>query len=139
MLLKANKGFSLVEAIVALVILSLVFTITWGWFNTATLSTKRIEQALALPEVFSQFIVHLELEDLQQRKSGRYTIGHYEVEWQANISRRSDQESYRRQRAWIVSLFNIKAVIFNEGKQVSAFETKILKQWPDPNYVSVPR
>ena len=132
---KTELGFSLVEAIVALVVLSLVFTAIWGWFGTATNSTKRIEHALSLPEVFSQFVVNLELEDLQVRQSGRYQIGQYDIEWQANIERRSDQEVYRRQPAWIVTLFVINAVILENDKQVSTFNTKIIQQWRDPSYV----
>jgi len=132
---KTESGFSLIEAIVALVILSLVFTAVWGWFATATNSTKRIEQALSLPEVFSQFVVNLELEDLEVHQSGGYNIGQYYVEWQANIERRSDQEVYRRQPAWIVSLFDINAVILENGQQVTTFNTKAIQQWTDPTYI----
>lgn len=135
MLRKTESGFSLIEAIVALVILSLVFTAVWGWFATATTSTRRIEQALSLPEVFSQFIVNLELEDLQSHQSGRYQIGQYEVDWQASIVRRSDQEKYRRQSAWIVTLFYINGVIVENGQQVSSFNTKTLQQWRDPSFI----
>ena len=133
-----ERGFSLVEAIVALVVLSLVFTATWGWFGTATTSTKRIEQALALPDVFSQFIVRIELEDLQSLQSGSYQIGQYEVVWQASVDRQSDKELYRRQPAWIVALFNINVSIFADGNIVSEFQTKALKQWRDPTYIAPP-
>jgi type II secretory pathway component PulJ len=132
---KTETGFSLIEAIVALVILSLVFTAIWEWFATATNSTKRIEQALSLPEVFSQFVVNLELEDLQDRQSGRYQIGQYDVEWQANIISRSDQEAYRRQPAWIVTLFDINAVILENGQLITTFDTKTIQQWKDPSYI----
>lgn len=138
MLSKTEAGFSLIEAIVALVILALVFTSVWGWFATATNSTQRIEQALSLPEVFSQFVVNIELEDLKTPQSGIYRIGQYDVEWQATVDKRSDQEDYRRQPAWIVALFAIKATIKQNGQLVSEFQTKTLKQWRDPNYVEMP-
>ncbi|WP_416305715.1 PulJ/GspJ family protein [Neptunicella sp. SCSIO 80796] len=135
---RTERGFSLIEAMVALVILSLVFTSVWGWFATATNSTRRIEQALSLPEVFSQFVVHLELEDLQTQRSGRFRIGQYEVQWQATIEKRSDQQDYRRQPAWIVALFDVKATVNENGQFVSEFQTKALKQWRDPNYIEMP-
>ncbi len=138
MLNRTERGFSLIEAMVALVILSLVFTSVWGWFATATNSTRRIEQALSLPEVFSQFVVHLELEDLQTQRSGRFRIGQYEVQWQATIEKRSDQQDYRRQPAWIVALFDVKATVNENGQFVSEFQTKALKQWRDPNYIEMP-
>ncbi|MFT7413126.1 MAG: prepilin-type N-terminal cleavage/methylation domain-containing protein [Paraglaciecola sp.] len=130
-----SHGFSLVEAIVALVVLSLVFTSVWGWFGTATNSTQRIEQALSLPQVFSQFVVHLELEPLQDTQQGIFSIGGYEVSWSALVDKQSDQQEYRRQTAWIVILFVIQAEVRLDGKLVSTFETKAVKQWPDPDYV----
>ena len=131
---RIKSGFSLVEAIISLVILSLVFTAVWGWFSTATTSTLRIEQALSLPHVFSQFVINVELEDLKNQQSGSYQIGQYEVNWQASITRRSDQEAYRRQPAWIIALFDINAVILENSQQVSTFSTKTLQQWRDPSY-----
>jgi len=130
-----SKGFSLVEAIVALVVLSLVFTSVWGWFGTAATSTTRIEQALSLPEVFSQFVVHLELEPLKDTQQGVFSISGYEVSWRAQVNKQSDQETYRRQPAWIVILFDIQAEVRRDGKYVSTFETKTVKQWRDPDFI----
>lgn len=130
-----EKGFSLVEAIVALVVLSLVFTAVWGWFGTAATSTARIERALALPEVFSQFVVNLELESLRNTNSGVYNIGDYQVRWQAEPEKDSRQEAYRRQPAWIITLYRINAQISRQGRVVSSFNTKLVQQWRDPDYV----
>ncbi len=136
--MKSNSGFSLVEAIVALVVLSLVFTSVWGWFSTATTTTKKVEQALSLPEVFSQFTTLLELESLQQLRNGVYEINEFQVIWQANVKRQSNQETYRRQPQWVVTLFDVNATIERDGVFVSEFATQIVKQWEDPDYVAPP-
>jgi prepilin-type N-terminal cleavage/methylation domain-containing protein len=128
-------GFSLVEAIVALVVLSIVFTAVWGWFGTAVTSTSKIESAVALPEVFSQFIVNLELESLEEVRDGQFVIGDYLVNWSVTPERQSDQENYRRQPAWIVTLFSVQAEITRNNKFISSFTTKIVQQWPDPDYI----
>jgi type II secretory pathway pseudopilin PulG len=133
--INSSGGFSLVEAIVALVVLSLVFTAVWGWFGTAVTSTSRIERALALPEVFSQFVVNLELESLRETSSGVYNIGDYQVQWQAVIEKNSSQESYRRQPAWIIALYSIEAQVNRQGNPVGEFNTKLVQQWRDPDYV----
>lgn len=130
-----SGGFSLVEAIVALVVLSLVFTAVWGWFGTALTSTDRIEQALSLPEVYSQSMVYIELEPLEERRSGEIQVGEYLVNWQASPERSSDKESYRRQPAWIVTLFKVQGQIHFQGREISSFTTKVIRQWRDPNYV----
>ena len=135
MIIKTERGFSLVEAIVALVVLSLVFSAVWGWFGTAATSTSRIERALALPEVFSQFTVHLELESLRDTTNGVYDIGEYRVHWQAVEQKNSSQQDYRRQPALIVTLYSIEAQVSRQGQAVSAFNTQLVQQWRDPDYV----
>jgi prepilin-type N-terminal cleavage/methylation domain-containing protein len=132
---RSNDGFSLVEAIVALVVLSLVFTAVWGWFGTAANSTGKIERAIALPAVFSQFVVNIELESLVDRTDGTYAVGDFEVEWRASIDRQSTSEPVRRQPAWIVTLYQIDANVNRSGRAVTSFSTKIVQQRRDPNYV----
>jgi type II secretory pathway pseudopilin PulG len=127
-------GFSLIEAIVALIILSLVFTTIWGWFGTAIRTSARIEQAVALPQIFSQFTVQLELENLTNKNSGEYVIGDYQVQWQASVAKSSVNEVYRRQPAWIVTLYNINASIWLKGRQIESFSSQVVQQQPDPNY-----
>ena len=130
-----SRGFSLVEAIVALVVLSLVFTAVWGWFGTAATSTARIEKALAMPEVFSQFVVNLELENLNDISSGVYEVGEYQINWRTSADKKSSDEAYRRQPAWIVTLYKVEAEVTRRGKAVNVFTTKIVHQVPDPEYI----
>lgn len=133
----SNAGFSLVEAIVALVVLSLVFTAVWGWFGTSLTSTTRIEQALSLPEVFTQSMVSIELEPLQKKLNGETQVGEYFVRWNATPEKDSTQENYRRQRAWVVTLFTVQAQVIHKGREVTSFTTKVVRQWPDPNYIDL--
>jgi prepilin-type N-terminal cleavage/methylation domain-containing protein len=134
-----ERGFSLVEAIVALVVLSMVFTAVWGWFGTAATSTTRIERALALPEIFSQFVINLELESLRDNASGIYSIGEYQVRWKAKEGKNSSQEFFRRQPAWIVVIYSVEAQIMHQGSEVAAFNTELVQQWRDPDYVEFRR
>jgi hypothetical protein len=131
----SSAGFSLVEAIVALVILSLVFTAIWGWFGTALTSTTRIEQALSLPEVFTQSMVNIELEPLQKKLNGETQVGDYLVRWSATPEKDSTQEHYWRQPAWVVTLFKIQGQVIHKDREITSFTTKVVRQWPNPNYV----
>jgi prepilin-type N-terminal cleavage/methylation domain-containing protein len=130
-----NAGFSLIEAIVALVILSLVFTAVWGWFGTAITSSAKIENAVALPRVFSQFTIQLELENLANKNNGEYFVGDYQLQWQATVVKSSLNEPYRRQPAWIVTLYDINASIWLKGRQIDSFNTQLVQQQPDPAYI----
>jgi general secretion pathway protein J len=117
------------------VVLSFVFTAVWGWFGTVLTSTVRIEQALSLPEVFTQSMVNIELESLQEKLSGEAQIGEYQVNWSATPEHRSSKESYRRQPEWIITLFQVQAQIIHKGREVSSFTTKVVRQWPDPDFI----
>jgi type II secretory pathway pseudopilin PulG len=137
--LRQNKvGFSLIEAIVALVILSLFFSAMWAWFATATKSTSSIERLVALPDIYEQFMVNLALQDLNTTPQGTFVMGDVELTWQAKVIRRSDQESYRRQPAWIVTLYEVDVVVSTNGREVTTFATKTVRQYPDPTYIDIP-
>jgi len=137
--LRQNKvGFSLIEAIVALVILSLFFSAMWAWFATATKSTSSIERLVALPEIYQQFMVNLALQDLNTTPQGTFVMGDLELAWQAKVIRRSDQEQYRRQPAWIVALYEVDVAVLANGREVTTFVTKTVRQFPDPTYVDIP-
>ncbi|MBD1389802.1 prepilin-type N-terminal cleavage/methylation domain-containing protein [Neiella sp. HB171785] len=129
-----SRGFSLIEAMVALVVLSLVFTAIWNWMGVAANSTQRIEQTLAMPELFEQFIAHMELENLQTTREGEFDIGDYRLVWQATEARRSDQEYYRRQPFWLVVLFDVNVEVSQADRVVARFDTQIVRYWEDPNF-----
>mgnify|MGYP000448128161 CR=1 FL=1 len=133
-----SKGFTLVEALVALVILSATFTATWGWFNTAVRNTTSIERAVRLPTLFDEFIEHLRLVNLKSTRSGTVEIDDYTLVWQANENRVSTQEYYRRQPQWIVTLFDINVEVKQGQQLVTQFTMQQLAQWRDPNYVENP-
>lgn len=137
--MQPNKGgFTLLESLVALVVLAMVFSGVWGWFGTAATSTTNIERALALPGVFEQYLDYMALEPLQQQRSGETDIGSYRLQWQATENRRSEREFYRRQPAWIVTLFDVEVHISQEGQPVSQVSTQLVRQWRDPNFLPPP-
>ncbi len=133
-----NHGFSLLEVLVALVILSLTFSGVWGFFGTAAQSTTRIEEALALPAAFEQYLDYMTLESLRQQRTGQLAIGEFQFAWQASVNRQSDKEIYRRQRERIVTLFDLDVRILKEERLVSEVSTQIVRQWKEGNYVPPP-
>ncbi|MBC3764937.1 prepilin-type N-terminal cleavage/methylation domain-containing protein [Neptunicella marina] len=133
-----SRGFSLLEAMVALVILSLIYTAVWGWYGAAVTSTNSIENNLALPQIFEQFKNRLMLEDLSKDNSGQYVIDTYTINWTSSIIKRSDTNSFRRQLAWIVALVGVHAVIQKNDSVIKVFDVQLTTQWRDPTYVEPP-
>jgi prepilin-type N-terminal cleavage/methylation domain-containing protein len=127
------RGFSLVEAMVALVILSIIFAAVWEWFGVAVSSTKKIERAIAYPEVFELFTNRMQHTSLETQRDGTFTFGEFEVRWQAAPKRLSSSEIINRQRSWEVGLFNIRAQIIHQGVEVAQFSTQQVSYWQDEN------
>lgn len=128
-------GFSLIEALVALVILSAVFATTWGWFNTAVRNTTSIENAIRLPVLFDEFTEKLNLVNLKNTRNGVIKLENFEIYWSATENRSSLREYYRKQPQWIVVLFDINAEVKLQNKVVTEFSIQQLAQWRDPNYI----
>lgn len=131
--MKRVKGFSLVEAMVALVILSVIFAAVWEWFGVAVSSTRKIERAVAYPEVFELFINRLQHTSLENNREGTLAFGEYQVRWQATPERLSSTEIVNRQRNWEVALFKIDAEIIHQSRVVAQFTTRQVNYWQDAN------
>lgn len=127
------KGFSLVEAIVALVILAVIFSAVWEWFGVAVSSTKKIERAIAYPEVFELFTNRMQHTSLEKQRQGTFTFGEFKVRWQATPKRLSSSEIINRQPDWEVGLFDIQAQIIHQGDEVAKFSTQQASYWQDAN------
>lgn len=135
---KSFQGFTLIEALVSLVILSAAFTVTWGWFNSAAKNTTSIERAVRLPLLFDEFIEHFRLVDLRTVRSGAFTIDGFLLTWQAKENRVSSAEFYRKQPKWLVTLFDIEVKVTKDGKPIADFTTQHVAQWQDPSYIENP-
>ena len=129
--LAENQGFTLIESLVALVILSLVYAGVWGWLGTAAQSTRSVEDAIALPSLFEEYLDHMSLERLHEKQAGVVTIDGFLFHWEASISRQSDQEIYRRQPATLVTLFDIDVRILRGDQFVGNISTQLVRQWPE--------
>ncbi len=133
-----EKGFTLLESLVALVILSLVFSGLWGWFGTAAQSTTRIEEAMMLPKVYEQYLDHMALESLKEKRTGELEIDKFNINWSVTPNRVSNREIYRRQRERIVTLFDVDIRIMRQQRLVAEVSTQLVRQWHDPSYVQSP-
>lgn len=127
-----SQGFTLIESLVGLVILSLIYAGVWGWLGTAAQSTRSIEDAIALPSLFEEYLDHMSLERLREKQAGVVAIDGFLFDWEASINRQSDQEIYRRQPATVVTLFDINVRILNGDQFVTNISTQLVRQWPDP-------
>jgi general secretion pathway protein I len=76
-------GFSLLEAIVALVIVTTTLTALFTWINTDLISLRRAEAVVASAVVAEEVQRQLQAENLGDAASGSFSAGDYTVTWRA--------------------------------------------------------
>ena len=133
-----SRGFTLVEALVAIVIISSIFTTVWTWFGSATLTTRKIENAVEIPFVIDQFLEYLDRQQLQNTSSGEYLYQDYKIVWNASVERMSTDEFFRRQLAWQEALYKVNVTLYKNNELLLKTETKKYEQWKDPDYEPLP-
>ena len=124
----------MIETLAALVVLSLVFTSVWSWFGTTAQSTMRIEETMALPQAFDEYMEYMSLESLQEITVGETEIDEFKFKWQASVNRQSDKEFFRRQRSRVVTLFDLDVEIIKQRRVVADISTQIVREWRDPQH-----
>lgn len=80
-----ESGFTLVEAMVALVILSLSLAGIFGLINTDLISLRRAEAVVSSQNALQEAVRRLQLETLSDGASGSLQIGKYECFWSSRL------------------------------------------------------
>lgn len=78
-----TKGFSLLEAIVALVLVAMVGMALFAWINTNLNNLYRIQQIQKRHEAVRNAIEFMETVNPMLRPKGDMTVGLYRFKWQA--------------------------------------------------------
>jgi general secretion pathway protein I len=79
------RGFTLLEAIVALVIFSMAAIGIYAWINTNLITLNRLAEVAATEQVLNSSVERLKLVDLTQETKGRFNVNGYWVDWQADL------------------------------------------------------
>ena len=82
---KKSRGFTLLEAIVALAIFSMVAIGIYSWINTNLITLNRVAEVAATEQVLNSSIERLKLVDMSKETSGRFNVNGYWVDWKAEL------------------------------------------------------
>lgn len=95
-----ERGFSLLEAVVALVILALAGMALFDWVNASVQSLRRVESANARNEATANAIEYMQSVNPMLRPQGQMEFGNYRIAWEAeNITDVTDGSHYPRGRS----------------------------------------
>ena len=79
----SQRGFSLIEAMVALVILAGASLALFGWLNTSLNQLNRAALYTEASPALKSIINYLTFQNLNQKATGAFTFGDVSINWQA--------------------------------------------------------
>ena len=81
--MRGQRGFTLLEAIVALVLIGTMGMALFGWINNTLLSLHRVQDAGAIAEAKLNALEFMATLNPMLRPAGQVSLGAYQVRWQA--------------------------------------------------------
>lgn len=92
-----NHGFSLLEAIVAMVLISGTGMTLFSWINSSIASLARIQEANARAEATTNILEYMERVNPMITPEGKAMLGEYTVRWKTKaITNPGDGANYPR-------------------------------------------
>ena len=121
-------GFALIEAIVAIVILSMTLLATYGWINVSidmlTRSDDVVSQELALGRLVSDLRHH----DFKESTTGSYDYENLEFEWQANLMEPARKGTNVRGRNGLYdqSLYLVEINVTKLSRKIASYTIRVV-------------
>ena len=123
---KTQNGFSLIEAIVALTILSIGTVTLYSWFVVAYDGLIRINDRGEMYEVLKNFEVQLYMMNPQQESEGLYLYNSYEVAWSLWLVEPISTGVYAAgtQSNFDLGLYSVEFEVSRDGQTLGQFMTR---------------
>ncbi len=119
-----SRGFTLIEAMVALVVFSMAAIGIYGWINGNLITLGRLSEIAATEQVLNSSMERLKLVDLSTETSGRFNVNGYWVEWNAELLEpwRNGTTAVGIVGLYDLGLFQVSLNYIKDGKRVGGHE-----------------
>jgi general secretion pathway protein I len=78
-----QRGFTLLEAIVALVLIASTGMALLNWLNTNLISLQRVQQVQQRHQAIQNALMFMETINPLEKPQGKTTVGIYQIDWNA--------------------------------------------------------
>lgn len=118
------SGFTLVEAMVALVIFSAAAMGIYSWINTNLISLNRLAAVAESEFVVDSAVERLKLIDLRNETEGSFNVAGYQVEWRAELVEpwRQGKTQQGATGLYDFGLYDIHLDLFKDARAQGSFQ-----------------
>ena len=123
--MKSQRGFSLLEALVALVILSAAMATTFVWVDSSLKQTERVKKSSKAIKLARGAAARIGSHELLRAEAGNFIFEDFEVLWSGEIIDRAAGVSTNGARSnFDLALFDLFIVIKDERGEIDSFKTR---------------
>ncbi|HAN52814.1 prepilin-type N-terminal cleavage/methylation domain-containing protein [Stutzerimonas stutzeri] len=139
MQIDTQRGFSLLEAIVALVILAGSCMALFAWINSSLVQLQRAELYVEAGPAIVSASQYLKTVDLTQRPEGSFQSGRVAVDWAAKpIELEVSRPAAYGGSNFLLSLYQVSLTAHTPDRSLPSLQTRIVNYrlkpgLPDPN------
>ena len=135
--MERQSGFSLIEAIVSLVILTGVVVSVYAWTDNALRHSQRTIESQELTTVVQNFLSEMSSRIIIREKKGLITYGEYSVRWNSELIDQSQGVMRNGAKSdFAVALVNLKFDVIKDSELIGAFFARqAVSRWQEPNTV----
>jgi len=116
-----HQGFSLLEAIVALVLIATTGMALFSWINTNLLSLQKVQNAQIRNEAVRNALAFIETINPMETPTGKKVVGIYIFEWQ---SEKTQFLADNASSLFKMGLFDINVSIYIDDKLIDSFSVR---------------
>ena len=132
-----QTGFTLLESMAAIVILTMGLLATYGWIDISVRSLVKVNEVTAQELIISEFLENLSITNLETTRQGRVMFKERTLEWKARpIETKSGVNNIGFVGLYDHTLYNIDITLKNSGRPVGHFSTRYVttRRVREPRY-----
>lgn len=121
--MKNQQGFTLLEAIVALVLLAGIGGALFAWISTSMNSLRKVSEYTERQLLVQNALAYMESVNPLQSPKGSAALGRYELRWQATVAQPVRQAigNQGETTLFTVGLFNTEVELLQDKQRYYAF------------------
>lgn len=122
-----QRGFSLIEAMVALVILAGASLALFGWLSTSLNQLNRAALYTQAAPALQSIGHYLQLQDFSLQPNGTFEFGEVQIDWQAQVIKENENDSSGFTNSnFLLSLYQVELAPTVQGRALPALTTRVV-------------